>query len=64
MAHFVGKKLKIRPSEILDTWSVSELIVAFGKYANELAQQNYSSWEINKKGEPPRKYVVRFYKGI
>lgn len=63
MAHFVGKTLHIRPSEILDTWGVAELIVAYGQYMNEIADQNYREWESMKsKEEPPRppRYIVRF----
>ena len=65
MAHYVGKLLHIRPNEILDTWGVAELIVAYGQYANEAANENYESWKaINMptkdKKVPPRRYVVRF----
>lgn len=63
MAHFVGKELHIRPSEILDTWGVPELIVAYGEYANEIAIQNYTQWkQMQSKEEPPppKKYAVRF----
>lgn len=63
MAHFVGKTLHIRPNEILDTWGVAELIVAYGEYANEISQQNYEEWrhmDAASRGEPPEKYVVKF----
>lgn len=65
MAHFVGKTLHIRPNEILDTWGVPELIVAYGEYANELADRNYRQWkdlspETRAKVEKPPKYIVRF----
>lgn len=66
MAHFVGKQLHIRPNEILDTWGVPELIVAYGQYANEIADENHRSWKASRpkpKGlEPPepRRYAVRF----
>lgn len=65
MAHFVGKQLHIRPSEILDTWSVPELIVAFGEYANEIANRNYKEWksldpQTRAKTEKPPKYIVKF----
>lgn len=63
MAHFVGEKLKIRPNEILDGWTVPELIVAYGYYVNEIAQKNFSIWESTKQGEMPKKYYVRFYNG-
>lgn len=65
MAHFVAKQLHLRPSEILDTWCVAELIVAYGQYANEIADENYRSWKAStdkRKGPPPmpKRYVVRF----
>ena len=63
MAHYVAEKLHMRPSEILDTWGVPELIVAFGQYANEQANQNYQTWlSLSEKtrGEPPPDRVVYF----
>ena len=65
MAHYVGKLLHIRPSEILDTWGVAELLVAYGEYANEAANENYETWKAYnlpqpKNKVPPKKYVVRF----
>ena len=66
MAHYVGKVLHIRPSEILDTWGVAELLVAYGEYANEVSQQNYEEWKsmdatYRSKNERPEKYIVKFY---
>ena len=64
MAHYVGKVLHIRPSEILDTWGVAELIVAYGQYANEAAAENYAVWKAHNtkdyKAPKPREYAVRF----
>lgn len=65
MAHFVGKTLHIRPNEILDTWGVPELLVAYGEYANEIADQNYQHWKgldssTKAKVEKPVRYIVRF----
>lgn len=63
MAHYVGKILHVRPNEILDTWGVAELIVAYGQYANEAAYENWLSWKaMQSKEEPkqPPKYIVRF----
>ena len=64
MAHYVGKVLHIRPNEILDTWGVPELIVAYGEYANEVSQENYENWrhtDAKSRGEKPEKYIVKFY---
>ena len=65
MAHFVAKILHIRPSEILDTWGVPELLVAYGQDANEMADEQYQSWKAihlpyHETKKPPRRYVVRF----
>lgn len=64
MAHTVGEILHIRPNEILDTWGVPELIVAYGQYMNEKANEAYQGWvarhrDKNDDPRPPR-YVVRF----
>lgn len=66
MAHFVGKTLHIRPNEILDTWGVPELIVAYGQYANEITKQNYDEWmsmdaETRGKIGVVDEYAVEFY---
>lgn len=65
MAHYVAKVLHQRPNDILDTWGVSELIVAFGEYANEEAERAYQEWkglptEQRQKIERPSRYMVRF----
>jgi len=63
MAHFVGKTLHMRPNEILDTWGVAELIVAYGEYANEISERNYEEWahlDAKDRGERPEKYIVKF----
>ena len=65
MAHFVGKQLHIRPGEILETWGVPELIVAYGQYSNEITNQNYEQWksmspESRAKQPRPSEYHVKF----
>lgn len=65
MANYVAEILHIRPGEILDTWSVPELIVTYGNYANEQAQKNFNEWKNldNKtrvKIPRPPEYAVRF----
>lgn len=41
MAHFVAKELHMRPYEILTEWTVEELMVAFGEYANKHSKEAY-----------------------
>lgn len=65
MAHFVAHELHLRPNEILDTWGVAELIVAFGQYANEKSSQSYEEWkqldsQTRAKVMQPSKYTVYF----
>lgn len=65
MAHFVGKQLHMRPREILDTWGVPELIVAYGEYSNEITNKNYEQWkalptDTRSKSECPSQYHVKF----
>lgn len=65
MAHFVGKTLHIRPNEILDTWGVPELVVAFGYYSDEISMSNYETWksydsQTRNKVKMPDKFNVKF----
>lgn len=66
MAYFVAKELGLRPNVILDEWSVPELIVAYGHYANEITLKNYAEWsaldaKTRAKDKVPQKYAVKFY---
>lgn len=65
MAHYVAKTLGIRPNEILDTWGVPELLVAYGQYANEEAYKNFLEWkayntETKQKPKKPKEFEVEF----
>ena len=65
MAHYVAHELHIRPNEILDTWGVAELIVAFGQYANQKSSSDYEEWKTldsqqRAKVTKPSKYIVYF----
>lgn len=65
MAHFVAHELHLRPNDVLDTWGVPELIVAFGQYANEQSSKSYEEWkqldsENRNKIKQPSKYIVYF----
>ena len=66
MAHYLAKVLHMRPNDILDTWSVPELIVAFGQYANEESMKNYHEWkQLDAKTRAsvpkPTEYIVHFH---
>ena len=66
MAHYVAEKLHMRPNDILDTWCVPELIVAYGHYMNEESQMAYNEWKQlepkqRAKTPKPQEYVVKFY---
>lgn len=69
MAHFVAKELKMRPNDILDEWGCAELLVAYGHYANEIADKNYREYqsyppEVRAKyHKPPHRYFVEFIDG-
>ena len=64
MAHFVAKILGQRPSHVLSGWGVSELIVAYGHYANEQSYQNFMDWKSSQENAPkpkqPQPFVVQF----
>lgn len=65
MAHYVAHELHLRPNDVLDTWGVPELVVAFGYYANEQSNKNYEEWkhldaENRSKVQQPSKYIVYF----
>lgn len=68
MAHFVAEKLKIRPNEVLDNWGCAELLVAYGNFANEIAERNVMEWkalprESQVKNPKPDTYFVEFIDG-
>jgi len=57
----------MRPNDILDGWSVPELIVAYGQYVNEDAREANESWQCQygakskiKRPEEPPIYRVNF----
>lgn len=66
MAHFVAKKLHLRPNDILDTWGVPELLVAYGHYANEESNQHFHEWrsldpQTRAKTPQPKQFAVLFH---
>lgn len=43
MAYFVAKELGMRPTDILNTWTVEELMVAYGHYINAKSNEYVES---------------------
>jgi len=58
MAHFVAKILGQRPSHVLSGWGVSELIVAYGHYANEQSYQNFMDWKSSQENAPKPNHLL------
>lgn len=65
MAYFVAKTLHIDPNIILDEWSNTQLIIAYGYYANEISRRNFEEWKQTdakiRGKERPEEYAVKFY---
>ena len=70
MAHYVAKELHMRPNDILDSWGVPELIVAYGHYANVHSAEIYDEWsqydaqtraKLSAKNGVPKEFAVKFY---
>lgn len=55
MAHFLAKELKMRPYEILENWTVEEVMVAYGEYANIRSKE---SWEMTPPKERAKKHMI------
>lgn len=67
MAHYVAKKLHLRPNSVLDDWGVPELIVAYGIYKDEESAKHHAEVKAHNKGlkgsdriKVPQMYAVKF----
>ena len=64
MAHFVAKELGLRPYEILTEWTVEELMVAYGEYANIHARESYEMMSPKERAKkrvlPTDRWAVKF----
>ncbi|WP_300919636.1 hypothetical protein [uncultured Dubosiella sp.] len=65
MVHYVAKTLKLDPNEIFDSWSVPQLIITYGVYANQESyriHQEIKSMNAHskKKQKVPELYAVKF----
>lgn len=54
IAYDLAKKFHIRPSEIINEWSTSELIVIFAKISNDASLENFLNWKYSQKNAPKR----------
>lgn len=55
MAYFVAKELHFRPMDILLNWSIEELLVAYGYYADQKSAQYV---EMTPKKEWAKKHIT------
>lgn len=55
IAYEIAKELHIRPFEVIEYWSTSELIVTFAKIANDRSLESFLNWKYSQKNAPKRK---------
>lgn len=55
MAHFLARELKMRPYDILNEWTVEEIMVAYGEYANIKSKRH---WEMTPPKERAKKHML------
>ena len=64
MVHFVAKELGMRPYTILTEWTIEELLVAYGEYANIHAKESYDMMSPKERAkkhiQPLDRYAVLF----
>ncbi|EGP4894214.1 hypothetical protein FI615_001701 [Enterococcus faecium] len=64
IAYEIAQEYRLRPYEIVENWSTSELIVAFAKIANDRSLESFLNWKYSQpnapKRNPPKKQVLFF----
>lgn len=55
MAHYLAKELKMRPYDILNDWTVEEVMVAYGEYANIKSKEH---WEMTSPKDRAKKHML------
>lgn len=62
MAYYVAKELCMRPTDILNTWCVEELMVAYGQYLNLKSAEYVESVPEKEwaKHKPPISWLDRW----
>lgn len=64
IAYDIAQEYGLRPFEVIEEWSTSELIVAFAKIANDRSLESFLNWKYSQsnapKRKPPKKQVLFF----
>nr|DAV18287.1 MAG TPA: hypothetical protein [Caudoviricetes sp.] len=55
IAYEIAKEFSLRPFDVIDNWSTSELIVTFAKIANDKSLDSFINWKYSQKNAPKRK---------
>ncbi|MDG4968250.1 hypothetical protein [Lactococcus lactis] len=49
IAYELAKEFKLRPFDVIENWTTSELIVTFAKIANDHSLESYLNWKYSQK---------------
>ena len=64
IAYEIAKVFQLRPFDVIENWSTSELIVTFAKIANDRSLDSFLKWKYAQKNAPkqkaPKKQVFFF----
>ncbi|MFB8449001.1 hypothetical protein ACFC3Z_07895 [Enterococcus thailandicus] len=64
IAYEIAKEFQLRPLDIIENWSTSELIITFAKIANDRSLDSFLNWKYSQqnapKRKPPKKQVFYF----
>lgn len=64
IAYEIAKEFKLRPFDVIENWSTSELIVTFAKIANDRSLDSFLNWKYSQKNapkpKPPKKQAFFF----
>ncbi|MDT2685806.1 hypothetical protein [Enterococcus gallinarum] len=66
IAFDIATEFKLRPMDVIENWSTSELVVTFAKIANIHSLDSFLNWKYSQKNapkrKPPKKQVFFFKK--
>lgn len=55
IAYEIAKDFNLRPYDVIQRWTTSELIVTFAKLANDRSLDSFLNWKYSQKDAPKRK---------